>query len=322
MKTLIKDMIFISLIYLMNSISLNTIPKLNTNLPNIFIQKPDFEPVTCLNGFKPNSVTGLSTPIRLNRNYEVECLSLNGKDCVFDKVQTGEQCYKFTLQNEQAIKPLVCGKMHKSIYGKEGYGEAGHWCEQGRQWFFNRWHCSDETNLPTSIRIDWKTKNVECMSSNGKYCMINDVKACHRANTSRRKCKYTKPVRCGQENIKLFNQINPYYDPKPNWCKLGNEYIFGETQWICGGDSYGVDVPFRYNDFGDIECFSSNGKECAWGTGTGSKCVEFVKSNMRNVNPLACGEMHKAVHGGDGYSTKNHWCRTLMDKYVLTTRDN
>jgi hypothetical protein len=322
MKTLFKDMIFISLIFLTNSLTLNSIPKLQTYIPNILIQKPDFEPVNCLYGFKPESVTGISTPIRLNRNYEVECLSLNGKDCINEKVQSSEDCYKFTLQNELTLKPLVCGQMHKSIYGKEGYGDAEHWCEKGRQWFFNRWHCSDETGLPTSIRLDWKTKNVECLSSNGKDCVLNDVKACQRANTSRRKCKFTKPVRCGLENIKLFNNINPYYDPKQNWCKLGNEYLFGETQWICGGDSFGIDVPFRYNDYGDIECFSINGKDCAWETGTGRKCTEFIKSNMRNVNPVACGEMHKAIKGVDGYSTKSHWCRTLMDKFVLTTRDN
>jgi len=188
MKTLFKDMILLSLIWFINSLSLNSLPKFGKNKPTIFIQKPDFEPVTCLLGFKPLSLTGLTTPIRLNRNYDVECLSLNGVDCVFDKVTNGEECYKFMLENESKLRPLTCGKMHKSVHGSEGYGNSEHWCEKGRQWFFNTWHCGDETGLPTSIRIDWTTKNVECLSSNGKDCVLNDIKACQRANASRRKC--------------------------------------------------------------------------------------------------------------------------------------
>jgi hypothetical protein len=44
---------------------------------------------------------------------------------------------------------------------------------------------------------------------------------------------------------------------------------------------------------------------------------------MKNVNPLALGEMHKALQGEEnGYSTKGYWCRTLMDKFVFTNREN
>jgi len=288
---------------------------LNTNL----LQNEDFGPLTCLYGYKPESLTGISTPIRLNRNYDIECLSINGKDCIWNTIQTGHDCFKFMLANEGKIKPLVCGKMHKEVHGIEGYGNSDHWCEIGRKWYFNNWHCNEEHGLPTGIRIDSTTKNVECLSSNGKDC-VTDFRACQRAKTSRRHCKFTKPLRCGSENMKLFNNTNPYYDPLQNWCKLGNKFLFGETDWICGGDLYGQDIPFRYNTFGDIECFSINGKDCAWGFGTGTKCTEYVKNNIRNVNPVACGAMHQAIYGGDGYSSKEHWCRKLMDSFVLTTR--
>jgi hypothetical protein len=41
---------------------------------------------------------------------------------------------------------------------------------------------------------------------------------------------------------------------------------------------------------------------------------------LNNENPLSCGEMHKQIHGGDGYSTTTRWCRILMDKFVLANR--
>jgi hypothetical protein len=47
-----------------------------------------------------------------------------------------------------------------------------------------------------------------------------------------------------------------------------------------------------------------------------------MNSNARNLNPLKCGAMTKSIYGIDGYSMKNHWCRGLMDKFILTTRDN
>jgi hypothetical protein len=325
MKVLLKDMLFISLLLAINSISI-------TKLPQRFSTKPDFsfiqdsntsvEGLNCFYGYEPEGLTGIATPIRLNRNFDVECLSLDGKNCVWNTIKTGAQCFDYMLKNEGKFTPLTCGKMHKSIYGIEGYGTAGHWCEIGKNFYFNTWHCSEETSIPTGLRIDWVTKNVECLSTNGKECVWNDFAACQRAKTSKRNCKYTTPFLCGESNIKYFNGTNPYYDSLPNWCKAGNLFFFGSTNWICGGDSYGQDTPFRYNEFGDVECFSLNGKDCAWGKGTSKVCTDYIEQNLKNVNPLRCGSMHNAVHGVDGYSNKNHWCRKLMDNFVLTSRKN
>jgi hypothetical protein len=312
---LFADMIILSIFIFTSSL---TLPKLQVNLSNILLQKQS-SANTCLFGFKPPSLTGIQTPIRLNRNYEIECLSLNGKDCVWNTIVNGEDCHKFTIENQSRLQPLACGAMSMAIHGTEGFGNGKHWCEQGRQWFFNRWHCSDETGLAASIRVDLFTNNVECLSSNGKDCILNDVNACKSANSD------TRPpvsVVCGEKNIHLFNHINPYYDPQHNWCKQGNVYLFGESQWICGGDVSEFNVPFRYNQFGDIECYSTDGRNCAWGNGKGSQCVQFMNNNARNLNPLKCGGMTKALYGTDGYSIKGHWCRVLMDKFILTTRLN
>jgi len=310
-----KNMIFISLIVMMSSLTFNRLPIFHSR-SGFLVEKGNNVPTNCLYGFQSPTLTNIATPIRLNRNYDVECLSLDGVNCVWDKIKNGEDCQKFMTENISNLKPLVCGPAHP------GYGVPDHWCEKGRQWFFNTWHCSNESGLPVSIRLDWKTKNVECLSENGKECTTNDDALCRDVNNGKKTCLAANPLRCGKSNVQYFNNANPYYDPKSNWCKLGNEFLFGESQWYCGGDGYGFDTPFRYNSLGDVECFSIDGKECAWGHGTGKECVQYVNTNNKYLRPLVCGEMHAKVKGGDGYSTTNHWCRVLMDKFVLTTRDN
>jgi len=131
-----------------------------------------------------------------------------------------------------------------------------------------------------------------------------------------------KPLKCGPDYVKIFGNPNPYYDPNSNWCKNSNLWFMGSTDWVCGGDKYGVNLPFRYNDYGDVECFSVNGKDCAWEKGTGKDCQDYIKDNQKNINPVKCGTMLLAVHGSDGYSDPKHWCRILMDKFVLTSRKN
>ena len=317
-----KDMLFISLIFAINSITINKFPKRSKSsfTSTEFLQEDTAIFATCLDGYKPETATGIAVPIRLNRNFDVECLSLNGKDCLWNQARTPQDCFDLMLKYEGKIQPLTCGIAHKAIYGIEGYGKADHWCEIGRQWFFNTWHCSDETNIPTGIKIDWETKNVECLSQDGKECVWNDVKTCHRAKDSKRKCAFTKPLICGSANAMYFNNTNPYYDANTNWCKSANAYFFGSTNWVCGGDKLGYDIPFRYNEDGDIECFALNSKDCAWGMGTGKNCTDYVTANINNVNPLVCGAMHNSVFGGDVYSNSNHWCRKIMDAFVLTSR--
>lgn len=324
MKALFIDMLFISLLIVCSSISVNKLSKTTSKpTPLSFIQDSNSTEVfDCYYGYKHMGETGIATPIRLNREFDVECLSLDGKECIWNTIKTGRECHDYMVKNEGKFIPLVCGKSHKAVHGIEGYGNVNHWCEIGRKFYFNTWHCQDESEIPTGLRMDWATKNVECLSENGKDCVWNNNAACQRAKVSTRNCKWTKPLVCGQQNIKLFNNTNPYYDPKLSWCKVANVFFFGATNWVCGGDKYGFDVPFRYNEFGDIECFSLNGKDCAWGKGTGKTCTDYIQSNIRNVNALKCGAMHLAVHGDDGYSNSKHWCRKLMDNFVLTSRKN
>ena len=317
MRSIIKDLFFLSMILVINSISLNKIPNTNSALKIALFQIKD---ATCLSGYKFKSITGIDTPIRLNRNYDVECLSIDGKNCLTKEISTDKECNNFMFKNFDNIKPLACGKMLKAVNGTEGYGVANHWCEQGKKWFFDTWHCVDETNIQTGLRIDWVTKNIECLSEDGKECLWNDLGACMRTKGNFRNCRFTKPLKCGSEYVKVHGNPDPYFSKASHWCKDANIWFFGPSEWECGGDKLKTDTPFRYNESGDIECFSVNGKECAWGYGTGKKCVDYIKDNLKNLNPLICGAMHEKIYGVDGYSKEGHWCRYLMDQYVLTSR--
>ena len=319
MRSLVKNLFFLSFIIVINSISLNKTPFKNSDLNTKFTQTKENK-LTCLYGYKYESITGINTPIRLTRNFEVECLSFDGKNCLTKEITSDGQCASFMLENEGKFKPLVCGAMLKKLTGSEGYGDKNHWCEKGKKWFYNTWHCENETGIKTGVRVDFQTKNIECLSENGTECHWNDFGACMRTIGNPRNCRFIKPLRCGSDYVKSHGNPNPYYAASNHWCKLANTWFFGASEWICGGNDYGQNTPFRYNENGDIECFSIDGKECSWGNGTGKTCIDYIKNNLKNINPLICGSMHKMIYGGDGYENEGHWCRDLMDKFVYTTR--
>ena len=53
-------------------------------------------------------------PIRRNTDKEIECMSLNGKDCGWQKKE--DECGEIISKYRDAkLKPLVCGEMHKKV---------------------------------------------------------------------------------------------------------------------------------------------------------------------------------------------------------------
>jgi hypothetical protein len=269
---------------------------------------------SCTLGFKYKRITGIDVPIRLNRNMEVECLSFNGRDCEWGKVTGDAQCGTYINSNSQRIQPLVCGAMHNKIHGSPGYGAPGHWCEIGRKFYFEKWHCSDETGIYMVLKFDSVTKNLECLSENGRDC-VTGAEACQKAQTS--SCK-NKPLVCGSQHVSVWGGENPYFVDVDHWCKKGNAWFTGETQWFCGG-IIGIDTPIRYNSNGDVECFSYNARDCTWGNGSGLKCANVLKT-VAQVKPLVCGIPHKKIYGAGGYSYPNHWCKNTVLRFVLNGR--
>lgn len=85
-------------------------------------------------------IPGISIPVRRNANGNMECLSLNGKDCLYIKA---ENCAEFQRENRQKIKPLECGQNHWRFYGVTGYEDGDHWCARSNVIvpYYFEWMC-------------------------------------------------------------------------------------------------------------------------------------------------------------------------------------
>ena len=71
--------------------------------------------------------------IRMN-GENVECLSLDGKNCIKRKMSL-QQCVNFVLDNKENIKPITCGLQYQSLYDISGYSTPDHWCVKGMKFF-------------------------------------------------------------------------------------------------------------------------------------------------------------------------------------------
>ncbi len=72
--------------------------------------------------------TSLVQIIRRNINRDIECYSLNGKDCA--GAYSTENCYSW-INYEGSVIPLSCGQNHAYWYGSTGYDTLNHWCQRG-----------------------------------------------------------------------------------------------------------------------------------------------------------------------------------------------
>merc|ERR1711934_107122 len=69
----------------------------------------------------------------------------------------------------------------------------------------------------------------------------------------------------------------------------------------------GLSTPVAINArTGDVQCMSTNGKDCWWGRCRGRKVPRHGR-----LRPLVCGAHHKKMWGGTGYNNKRHWCNKV-----------
>lgn len=91
----------------------------------------------------------------------------------------------------------------------------------------------------------------------------------------------------------------------------GAEYyrVRKDTCWKCqawpGAQAY---TPVRRNATGEIECASSNGRDCLYFSRTKEDCERRLGSVPTATRPLTCGAPHKAQWGVTGYDVPSHWC--------------
>jgi hypothetical protein len=77
----------------------------------------DEGPWTCL--------PGIPVPLRKNVMGDVECMSYNYRDCLWQG--SDGACQALNNSKPPNLAPLACGEMHNRMYGGSGY-EGGHWC--------------------------------------------------------------------------------------------------------------------------------------------------------------------------------------------------
>lgn len=89
--------------------------------------------------------------------------------------------------------------------------------------------------------------------------------------------------------------------------------------WKCG--VAGHLAPMRVNDRGNVECMSTNARDCVW-AGSTRDCQAQISDRAAHVNtraqirPLECGEMHRQQWGGRGDDNPGHWCYKVKQAYM------
>jgi len=76
------------------------------------------------------------------------------------------------------------------------------------------------------------------------------------------------------------------------------------TPWKC---VKGFTAPMRKDAKGDVQCMSNNHKDCVWKPDE-AQCQAAAATPVVPLDPLTCGDGHKAAWGGPGYDNPDHWC--------------
>jgi cell division protein FtsN len=69
----------------------------------------------------------------------------------------------------------------------------------------------------------------------------------------------------------------------------------------------GYNAPMRKDTKGDVQCMSNNHKDCTWKESP-DQCQAVAATPVVPLDPLTCGDGHKAAWGSPGYDNPDHWC--------------
>jgi hypothetical protein len=69
----------------------------------------------------------------------------------------------------------------------------------------------------------------------------------------------------------------------------------------------GYNAPMRKDTKGDVQCMSNNHKDCTWKENE-AQCQAVAATPVVPLDPLTCGDGHKAAWGSPGYDNPDHWC--------------
>lgn len=188
--------------------------------------------------------TTLGGPIRRN-NGEIECASYDGRNCLWG--------YSSTQIDTARLKPLVCGDMHKQVWGDDGYSNPNHWCAQGRTQLQNK---AANPTLQTNYKPEgqWFTDNDVYNGTN--LIVVNGNIACYASDG--RGCGYTRNLPSASDTSKMLicgaDHKNKYgesgYTRSEHWCaKAAAKYLPASI----AGESGSLYSKLSFNDDGTIK---------------------------------------------------------------------
>jgi len=133
--------------------------------------------------------------MRLNDDNEIECFSLDGKNCTTDNLGNDvNKCSAYITANLKNVKPIVCTE--------DEYNTPGHWCQKVAALYYDKFLCNSLTGLNTGVRIkSCKKKIIECLSVDGMTCSTNDGQ-----------CKSADPKALGLNLDYWFRKSEPFMD--------------------------------------------------------------------------------------------------------------
>jgi len=167
------------------------------------------------------------------------------------------------------------------------------------------WTCVasiDATGSGVPVRIN-SNGDVECMAPDGANCLWSSNCA---ATLSEYESASLDPLVCGAMHYSLYGITG--YNEATHWCYLGWEAL---KPWYCIPSETS---PVRLNPMGNVECLSTDGADCFWGTVSCSQITTYVPT-VSGITPLVCGHMHESIYGITGYTTPTHWCFVSIETF-------
>jgi hypothetical protein len=175
-----------------------------------------------------------STVMNLDE-YDPACLSLNGKDCEWNKGHCDKDGKRTTKFVSGKIDPLYCGEMHKKHYGDTGYGNPKHWCTRMKkpQEVDPKWKRRKEEN----DRSEWQQcvkdshgntflvkkdkEDPACLSVDGRRCLDGYC------DGNEKRAKFIPesviPLYCGEDHKGKYGDTG--YENPNHWCARAKQLL-------------------------------------------------------------------------------------------------
>jgi hypothetical protein len=217
-----------------------------------------------------------------NNTWNGQPVSANDANTAFQSIRT-----RLGTEGDYggAVKFLVDGTNFNPCGGIKGE-QTGPFKPECLQRAFRKAGCQASGSAHPSARVAVsETANMTWSQVNGMFKKLYDDMKSPDART---------------QDMALKNCLGP-----------GAEYhrVRKDTCWKCqawpGAAAF---TPVRRNAMGDIECASTNGRDCLYFSQTKADCERRLGSVPTETRPLTCGPNHKAQWGVTGYDVPSHWC--------------